>query len=305
MTLWLIYLHSGVRYLTKKKAGTSHPSYSPDGRFLAFLADKGEASFLWVRDLTTGEEVPLAWVGSPSPDWRSDGTCILITRWHDLAVIFPTRGNVQSVFKFPENFSKNTKFYSSCWSPDGRHIATIVSTASPTEKVAPKNIYIVTPQSSEYEKVTNFEGEEIAKMCGLSWSPDGKYIAFTKKGAYDDETDDWEFEIWYVEVATGKTVRVINNGRCGFPSWSPDGKTIAYFKSLPFQALGMPSPILEVGEIYLATVDGKHSEKVYDCPCGEKISWSPDGKKIAFGDGLRICEVEVRSIVEELLKKAQ
>ncbi|MGR9969815.1 DPP IV N-terminal domain-containing protein, partial [Escherichia coli] len=56
-----------------------------------------------------------------------------------------------------------------------------------------------------------------------TWSPDGKFIAFT----------DTDYNIWYVDINTGvakiaDTDRLAHPNRSMNPTWSPDGKWIAY-----------------------------------------------------------------------------
>jgi Tol biopolymer transport system component len=55
----------------------------------------------------------------------------------------------------------------------------------------------------------------------LTWSPDGSALAYSQSVS----------DIWRVEVATGATTRLTNDGQPDWqPSWSPDGATIAYDK---------------------------------------------------------------------------
>jgi tricorn protease len=67
-----------------------------------------------------------------------------------------------------------------------------------------------------------------------SWSPDGKRLGYTNSRG----------EIWYVEIATGKTTRVdvdplgpqgdggVLSGGMGTPSWSPDSRWLAYGRNI-------------------------------------------------------------------------
>lgn len=106
------------------------------------------------------------------------------------------------------------------WSPDGQSIA------------------YFSDESGEYAlHVRNQKGDGEAKKYNLGaptfylnpvWSPDSKKIAYLDK----------RMDLWYVELATGKTVKVDHNP-LGVPddvfevSWSPDSKWMTYARQLP------------------------------------------------------------------------
>src|SRR5436853_14275 len=57
-----------------------------------------------------------------------------------------------------------------------------------------------------------------------SWSPDGRYIAFTYGGA-------GSFQIFVADVASGQLVQLTSQGRNESPTWAPDSRHIAYQSS--------------------------------------------------------------------------
>jgi TolB protein len=54
-----------------------------------------------------------------------------------------------------------------------------------------------------------------------SWSPDGRYIAFTWGGPDG-------FQIFIADVASGQTLQLTSQGRNESPSWSPDGRHLVF-----------------------------------------------------------------------------
>jgi TolB protein len=54
-----------------------------------------------------------------------------------------------------------------------------------------------------------------------SWSPDGRYIAFTYGGA-------GSFQIFVADVASGQLLQLTSHGRNESPTWAPDSRHIAF-----------------------------------------------------------------------------
>lgn len=65
----------------------------------------------------------------------------------------------------------------------------------------------------------------------ISWSPDGKYIAYTsKKLSGTESARSTNSDIWLYDVSTGKEINITegNKGFDKYPVFSPDGSMIAY-----------------------------------------------------------------------------
>ncbi len=102
---------------------------------------------------------------------------------------------------------------------------------------------------------------------GVSWSPDGRYIAMAaKKGPKGD--------LIIVDVARHREIRRITLDLNGIttPAWSPDGKQIVF--------TGYNGGI---SDLYVVNTDGSGFRQLTDDRNGDfHPVWSPDGKSIAF-----------------------
>jgi dipeptidyl aminopeptidase/acylaminoacyl peptidase len=109
-------------------------------------------------------------------------------------------------------------------------------------------------------------------------SPDAQKIAYTI--TMRDRPGRPYSQLWIMEAATQKSVRIGGEkDTSGDPRWSPDGKWLAFYASLD-----------EKHGIFVARADG--SEVIFLAPesgtnsplpgMGHEMTWSPDGKRIAF-----------------------
>jgi len=104
-----------------------------------------------------------------------------------------------------------------------------------------------------------------------SWSPDGKWIAFSSIRNGKD------FDIWIMD-ADGKNLRRLTNDSVPdrMPSWSPDGKQIA------FASKRNATNEFDF-DIWIMDADGSNLTQLTRSPSMDiEPSWSPDGKWIAF-----------------------
>ncbi len=112
----------------------------------------------------------------------------------------------------------------------------------------------------------------------VALSPDGSRLAFTVQ--HTDRAGAPYSRIWTAELA-GKTAAPFANGIEGStPRWSPDGTRLAFMGRTGEGTSG----------IVLANADGTGIESLADVAgsnhplpqVGERMAWSPDGRRIAF-----------------------
>jgi dipeptidyl aminopeptidase/acylaminoacyl peptidase len=83
--IWLTPTRGGAsRNLTGDDGNNWAPSWSPDGRLLAFCSDRDGASRIWLWDRgagtvrRAGDTVARAWMGYVTPLWTSDGRALVV-----------------------------------------------------------------------------------------------------------------------------------------------------------------------------------------------------------------------------------
>jgi Tol biopolymer transport system component len=84
MNLWRVDVDgTGLAQLTDGPGPDYRPCVSPDGRLLAYFTSASDRSHqVRLRDLSTGEELPVGWTGrfawSHGPFWCSEGRSLLV-----------------------------------------------------------------------------------------------------------------------------------------------------------------------------------------------------------------------------------
>jgi dipeptidyl aminopeptidase/acylaminoacyl peptidase len=124
--------------------------------------------------------------------------------------------------------------------------------------------------ASDYQKLRSVGQAEI--------SPDGKLIAYTIV-RYDRPGRPWG-QLWVMDVASKKSIRIgAENEGSGGAVWSPDGKWIACMGAAEGKhGLAIVRPD-GTGATFMAEVMDTNAPLP---STGASVTWSPDGKQIAF-----------------------
>ena len=154
---------------------------------------------LELQDLRTGEATPLIEGNASLPNWSPDGKYIICVLWksavehHELVVV--ELASRQVVIDPPIRAAGSW----SKWSPDGGTLA-----ASGGIYGRPMQLlYTVAVPTGE---VTALDTLNVVADYEFSWSPDGRWLAFTRPIALDHMGEDpVASDIWIAEPASGGT----------------------------------------------------------------------------------------------------
>ena len=151
------------------------------------------------------------------------------------------------------------------WSPDGRWIV-----FSSTYAFTGEQIFVIKANGSQVKQLTRYWGKHIESPA---WSPDGQKIAFVI-----------DAKIFVMNSDGSEVVPLTNTSLVEYlPAWSPDGHKIAFFSQ--------KSPGTKPEILFVVNADGTDRQLVTDFGAGtwdtggDRIAWSPDGKRIAFIGG--------------------
>jgi tol-pal system beta propeller repeat protein TolB len=143
------------------------------------------------------------------------------------------------------------------WAPDGRIAFT-------SEHITNSwDVFVLDPDSPLPTSITEWG----ADSWGLTWSPDGQFLAFASDAAGDDE-------IYLATLDGGEPVNLTQQPDSSdfFPAWSPDGQQIAFVSDREVDQ-----------DIFVMNIDGSGVRRLTGAQGRDTApNWSPDGTKITF-----------------------
>ncbi len=259
--LWLTHTTDEKSFqLTDGTLRDTSPTWSPDGRELYFISNRGGTPDLWrfaiggqglpegpPRQITAGIEMTHAVI---APGGRtlaySKGRTVRNAFRAPLPAGRPITWTDATQLTFDEAEIESVEV-----SKDGRILVS-------SDRSGNWDIYLLSPDSGDLQQLTTDPGVD----AGPRWKPDGSEIAF-----YSSRTG--HREIWLMPVGGGPARQLTHGEVESFnPAWSPDGKSIT----------------MESGGILILDPQSLKVRNLTDKETNCHPDWSPDGRWVAFSE---------------------
>jgi len=200
--------------------GIQEFSWSPDGKYLAYVGPVGGGFDIWTIGSTGGEpkRITSTLRFKRQPRWSADGKWIAFTTIQDNgnSDLRAVTADGQSMTTLTDSLAQEEEF---AWSPDSKQIAFTQRSGAQT------SVMSVELQSSMIRKLAD------GPAWSLRWSPDGKWIAFVADLLQPSDEGRENQDIFLIP-SDGGVPRLLTPGTPRFrdnsPDWAPDSRRIVY-----------------------------------------------------------------------------
>jgi len=270
--IWLKPLDgSAATRFTRYDGNDSDPMWSPDGKQIYFLSDRGGVTNVWVKPVSGGEARKLTDFkvdGAVHASIAGDGSTIVCELDGRIYTVDTGTGQARLVPIFaPSDVKSNVietetftaKASEIALAPDGKQIAFVVR----------GEIFAMKKAGGKAKRLTFTPARE----QNVQWSPDGKKLVFCSdrngtKDIFVLESSTEDEAMLCRSMRTKTTQLAASAAEEQLPQWSPDGKKIAY--------------LVDRGDLWVMDADGSNKRLLAEGPFIYSFDWSPDSKWITF-----------------------
>jgi dipeptidyl aminopeptidase/acylaminoacyl peptidase len=287
--LWMVSTHGGDSIpLTAEGVSSSHPRWSPDGKYLAFLSARNSGkNQVWLLDRRGGEAQKLTEVAQGINDfeWSPDSTRLVL-------ILQDPKPEDSEAAKDKDKDKPAAK-------PKTPPPLVIDRLQFKQDTVGyldrrRDHLYVFDVASKKTTQLTSGDFDDTEP----AWAPDGKSLAFSSNRSSDPDRN-YNSDIWVVAADNSDkgahlTQVTTNPGSDRAPAWSPDGKWIAYVTETDVKAMIYATHHLAIspsagGEAKVLTLAFDRSVR--------RPRFSADGRAIYFiadDDGTQnLCRISV------------
>jgi TolB protein len=194
------------------------PTWSPDGRRIAYTRFANGAGTIVIHTLATGQRAVVPGTASLlniTPAFSPDGKLLAYAHSGEDGTDVFTADIAQNccvqrltVGRFADNLSPT-------FAPDGRRLAFVSTRAG-----APQ-IYVMAPDGTDQELLAPYDYGVTGSSNAPDWSPDGASVVFHRDVSRAPQ-------LFILDVASRKVRQLTSSGRNEDPAWAPDGRHIAF-----------------------------------------------------------------------------
>ena len=272
----VVNIESGARLmLTKNNDNGYEPTWSPDGKYIAFKSDRDSIVLDANRGLSTnniyimnadGTDVrrltvdnTIAYYGTLS--WSPDGSKLAFDMssqgmqggFYDDGIQILTLSN-RKIISVSHAATPSKLGGNPTWSPDGKHILFWESGEMSV------SIHVMNADGTNQVALSN---DSLGIALSAVWSPDGKHVAFVTQKSVGDQT------CIYTVNTDGTGLVSLSKATLNYdtsPSWSPDGKYIVFASARDSGK----------SHLYIMNADGTNQRRLTNGP-GEEAApiWLP------------------------------
>jgi dipeptidyl aminopeptidase/acylaminoacyl peptidase len=289
---------------------------SPDDRYIAYtitMRDRPGRPYgqLWVMDLSTEKTIRLGGdQSSGSPLWSGDSKWIAFQGVdgdkHGLFIARPNGGDTTFLAALGGTNSPlpgTGKAFA--WSPDGKQIAFVSSTADESAAEANGDPMVITrylykPDAGEgltrfndnrrlHIFLVDISSKQVRQLThgnydehSIDWSPDGKQLVFASNRE-PNQDEFFNYDLFTLQLADSSIHRLTATEYCEYdPVWSPDGKTIAYLSTR--RGLTDRETTMEDTHVWMMSADGSDRREIGSVVDNRQgvPQWAPDGSAVYF-----------------------
>ncbi|MFN2121378.1 MAG: sulfite exporter TauE/SafE family protein [Anaerolineales bacterium] len=185
------------------------PQFSPDGRWLSYVSTANNNLILYDLQDGASTTLPLGLQASLPATWSPDAQSILFASQADAGTGLRTRMySLKSRQTTDLGGPAGASDYAAAWAPDATWIA--IDRNVPLDAAHSGNqVWLIKTDGSQSRVLLDEAG---ASYSSLKWSPDGRYLLYSRYALDPGGQNPGRFDIYLADIQTGESQLLVNSG---------------------------------------------------------------------------------------------
>ncbi len=213
-SIWWLDMQTGTTHpiFRDQSFASIGPKFSPDGQWLSYISIANNTMMIYHLNDNRSLSIPLGYQAAIPESWSPAGEALLYGNQADAnntSILHVKVYSMESGKTIDLGGSTGATDYYAAWSPDGQWIAIDRNVPGRDSSQTGNQVWLVKPDGTQPHVLLD---DDNVSYSDLSWSPDGRYLLYSRYTLNDPNPNVGHFDVAMTDVQTGHAILLVPGG---------------------------------------------------------------------------------------------